>query len=142
MRRCVAFVAFAVLVAGCGGGEEARPLPEDVEGTVAQTTTQQQGGGGGQQDSDGQQGGGGGQQGDPAAGKEVFASAGCNSCHTLADAGASGTVGPNLDESKPDYELAVERVTNGGEGMPPFKGQLSEKEIQDVATYVVRASEG
>jgi cytochrome c oxidase subunit 2 len=35
----------------------------------------------------------------PAAGKEVFTgSAGCGSCHTLAAAGTSGTVGPNLDE--------------------------------------------
>jgi cytochrome c oxidase subunit 2 len=33
-----------------------------------------------------------------AAGKAVFTgSAGCSSCHTLADAGATGTVGPNLD---------------------------------------------
>ena len=39
--------------------------------------------------------------GDAAAGKEVFASAGCAGCHTLADAGSTGTVGPNLDEAKP-----------------------------------------
>jgi cytochrome c oxidase subunit 2 len=33
-----------------------------------------------------------------AAGKAVFTgAAGCSGCHTLADAGASGTVGPNLD---------------------------------------------
>jgi cytochrome c551/c552 len=35
--------------------------------------------------------------GDANAGKAVFSSAGCNSCHTLAEAGATGTVGPNLD---------------------------------------------
>ena len=51
--------------------------------------------------------------GDAAAGKEVFASAGCVGCHTLADAGATGTVGPNLDEAKPSADLVVERVTNG-----------------------------
>ena len=39
--------------------------------------------------------------GDPAAGKEIFAANGCGSCHTLADAGASGVIGPSLDESKP-----------------------------------------
>jgi cytochrome c oxidase subunit II len=34
----------------------------------------------------------------PAAGKAVFTgSAGCSTCHTLAAAGATGTVGPNLD---------------------------------------------
>ena len=41
---------------------------------------------------------------DVVAGKEVFESAGCVGCHTLADAGATGTVGPNLDEAKPPAE--------------------------------------
>ena len=69
-------------------------------------------------------------------GKSIFASAGCNGCHTLADAGATGTVGPNLDEAKPSKELVVDRVTNGQGGMPSFKGQLSEEQIQAVADYV------
>jgi mono/diheme cytochrome c family protein len=73
---------------------------------------------------------------DVVAGKEVFESAGCVGCHTLADAGATGTVGPNLDEAKPPADLVVTRVTNGMGAMPPFKGQLSEKQIQDVAAYV------
>jgi mono/diheme cytochrome c family protein len=74
--------------------------------------------------------------GDPVAGKAVFTSAGCVSCHTLADAGASGTVGPNLDEKKPPAELVVDRVTNGKAVMPSFKGQLTEQQIKDVAAYV------
>jgi mono/diheme cytochrome c family protein len=74
--------------------------------------------------------------GDAAAGKEVFASAGCEACHTLADAGSTGTVGPNLDTAKPGADLVVDRVTNGMGAMPPFKGQLTEKQIQDVAAYV------
>jgi mono/diheme cytochrome c family protein len=37
--------------------------------------------------------------GDAEAGKAVFASAGCASCHTLSAANAKGTVGPNLDEA-------------------------------------------
>jgi mono/diheme cytochrome c family protein len=80
--------------------------------------------------------------GDAAAGAEVFASAGCTSCHTLADAGASGTVGPNLDDAKPPYELVIDRVTNGAGAMPSFAGQLSEQQIQDVAAYVVQATGG
>jgi mono/diheme cytochrome c family protein len=81
--------------------------------------------------------------GDPAAGKEVFLGAGgCGSCHTLADAGTSGAVGPNLDDSQPDYELVVERVTNGAGAMPAFEGVLSEQQIQDVAAYVVQATSG
>ena len=80
--------------------------------------------------------GGGGGAGDAAAGKTVFESAGCASCHTLADAGATGAVGPNLDDAKPDAALVKERVTNGKAPMPPFKGQLSDAQIADVAAYV------
>jgi mono/diheme cytochrome c family protein len=79
-------------------------------------------------------------EGDAEAGKAVFASAGCGGCHTLADAGSSGAVGPNLDEAKPDHDLVVERVTNGKGAMPSFKDSLSEEQIQDVAAYVVRAT--
>jgi cytochrome c553 len=75
--------------------------------------------------------------GDPVAGKEVFLGAsGCSGCHTLADAGSTGTVGPNLDAIKPTYDMVVTQVTNGGGGMPAFGTSLSEKQIQDVAAYV------
>jgi sulfite dehydrogenase len=74
--------------------------------------------------------------GDATAGKAVFMSAGCVGCHTLADAGATGTVGPNLDEAKPPFDLVVERVTNGKGAMPSFAGQLSDADIQNVAAYV------
>ena len=69
-------------------------------------------------------------------GKTVFATAGCTGCHTLKAAGSTGTVGPNLDEAKPSKELVIDRVTNGQGGMPSFKGQLSEAQIQAVADYV------
>ena len=69
-------------------------------------------------------------------GKSIFASAGCGGCHTLAAAGSSGTVGPNLDEAKPSLDLAVDRVTNGQGGMPSFKGQLTDEQIQAVAMFV------
>jgi mono/diheme cytochrome c family protein len=74
--------------------------------------------------------------GGAAEGKQVFESAGCGSCHTLADAGTSGTIGPNLDEAMPSKALAIDRVTNGRGAMPPFKGQLTEAQIDAVATYV------
>jgi mono/diheme cytochrome c family protein len=80
--------------------------------------------------------------GDAGAGEAVFASAGCGGCHTLEAAGASGTVGPNLDEAKPPADLVVERVTNGMGAMPSFKGQLDEQQIQDVAAYVVASTQG
>jgi cbb3-type cytochrome c oxidase subunit III len=69
-------------------------------------------------------------------GKTIFATAGCTGCHTLAAAGSTGTVGPNLDQAKPSKQLVIERVTNGKSGMPSFKGQLSQAQIEAVATYV------
>ena len=86
-------------------------------------------------------GGGGGGADAQAEGKQIFTgSAGCGGCHTLADAGTSGNVGPNLDEAKPSKALAVARVTNGKGPMPPFKGQLSPAQIEAVATYVSSAA--
>ena len=81
-------------------------------------------------------------EGDAAAGEAVFAEAGCGGCHALEAAGSSGTVGPNLDDSQPDYELVVERVTNGAGAMPSFADQLDEGEIQNVAAYVVESTQG
>jgi cytochrome c6 len=81
---------------------------------------------------------GGGAQG--TDGKSIFTSAGCGSCHVLADAGTSGTIGPNLDESKPAVELAIDRVTNGSGAMPSFRDQLSEAQIRAVAEYVNEAA--
>ncbi|HEY5294455.1 MAG TPA: c-type cytochrome [Gaiellaceae bacterium] len=80
--------------------------------------------------------------GDPVAGKQVFLTAGCTGCHTLADAGSHGTVGPNLDQAKPPLSRAVDRVTKGAGAMPPFKGQLKDKQIADVTAYVVKATGG
>ena len=76
-------------------------------------------------------------EGDPAAGKQVFLGASaCGGCHTLADAGTNGAVGPNLDESQPDYALTLDRVTNGQGGMPSFSSTLNEQQIADVSAYV------
>jgi mono/diheme cytochrome c family protein len=80
--------------------------------------------------------------GDANAGKQVFETAGCKGCHTLRDAGATGTVGPNLDQAKPPLSLVVTRVTKGAGAMPSFKGQLSDKQIANVAAYVVKATGG
>ena len=83
-----------------------------------------------------------GETGDAAAGKILFASKGCTACHTLKAAGSTGTVGPNLDQAKPDYRLATARVTNGKGVMPSFKGQLTDQQIADVAAFVVKATGG
>jgi mono/diheme cytochrome c family protein len=73
-------------------------------------------------------------------GPGIFKQAGCVNCHTLKDAGSTGTIGPNLDQKKPPKSLVVDRVTNGKTGplgtMPSFKSQLSAAQIQAVADYV------
>ena len=69
-------------------------------------------------------------------GAEVFASAGCEGCHTLAAAGSSGNVGPNLDDAQPDFATVRSKVENGGGGMPSFGGDLSAEEIDAVARFV------
>jgi mono/diheme cytochrome c family protein len=79
--------------------------------------------------------------GNPHQGKAIFLQ-NCGSCHTLADAGTSGTIGPNLDALKPNYQAATAQVTNGGSVMPSFNHTLSTQQIADVAAYVVTATGG
>ena len=126
----VLLAAVALLAAGCLDGEDTTATPDKVVGTVPTATT-----GGGNKDLPALD-----LKGDATAGKSVFTSAGCASCHTLSDAGASGSVGPNLDDAKPPSELVVERVTLGKGVMPPFKGNLTDQQIADVAAYVSTAA--
>jgi cbb3-type cytochrome c oxidase subunit III len=69
------------------------------------------------------------------SGKDIFL-ANCGSCHTLADAGTSGKIGPNLDQLKPSLSIVQRQVINGGGAMPAFKGQLTAAQITAVAKYV------
>jgi mono/diheme cytochrome c family protein len=73
---------------------------------------------------------------------QAIFTASCGSCHELADAGTTGTVGPSLDESNVDVQAAAEQIANGGGGMPAFRGQLSEEQISALAEYVVQARQG
>jgi cytochrome c553 len=151
MRRVglalVVFVAiFGVAAAGCGGEEEASPTPDTVTGTTdttetTETETTETGTTETTETETTQTDTGTGGQGDAAAGKQVFIT-NCGTCHTLADAGTTGTVGPNLDDAMPSFDLAVNRVTNGQGVMPPFKDTLSAQQITDVATYVSQAAGG
>jgi mono/diheme cytochrome c family protein len=124
---CAAAVSF--LAAGCGSQGVTQAAPATVVGTLPKPTldpvtpafklT-----------------------GDPTAGAAIFQKAGCVGCHTLAAAHATGTVGPNLDQTKPDYRRATARVTLGKSPMPSFKGQLTDQQIADVAAYVVKSTGG
>jgi heme/copper-type cytochrome/quinol oxidase subunit 2/mono/diheme cytochrome c family protein len=70
------------------------------------------------------------------AGEEVFAE-NCSTCHGATGHGGAG--GPDLRTMPLAKEQAGAemQVTNGGGGMPAFKGTLSEEEIKNVAAYVV-----
>lgn len=72
--------------------------------------------------------------GSPTGGRTPFLLH-CGGCHTLADAGTTGT-SVDLDTKRPSYELTVVRVVNGRGLMPSFKSRLTPQEIADVATYV------
>lgn len=112
----IAAIAAAVVLQGCGdnGGSTHEPTETAPERT-----------------------------GDPAAGRLVFLEAGCGRCHTLAAAGTSGTIGPNLDEHLMAHDHGgdlledIERqIRRGGGGMPAFEGRLSDAEIADVVAFV------
>jgi mono/diheme cytochrome c family protein len=132
VRRLLPLAILLAFAAGCStskpGEKTVSPLPTKVVGTVpkaqAVSVPAEY------------------KHGDPTAGKAVFLSAGCVGCHTLADANSHGTVGPNLDQAKPSLSRAVLRVTKGAGAMPPFKGQLSSKQIANVTAYVVKATGG
>jgi mono/diheme cytochrome c family protein len=122
-------LAAVAIVAGCGSQGVTSPAPRTVVGTLPKPTAEPA--------TPAFK-----LKGDPTAGKALFLKSGCTGCHTLADAKATGTVGPNLDQAKPDYRLATARVTLGKGPMPSFKGQLSDQQIADVASYVVKATGG
>ncbi len=153
MRRTAPVLASLMLVltaglaAGCGSEEEATPTPDTITGTVTTDTTETDTTETTETETattetettettettDTVPAGG----GDPAAGKEVFLGiGGCGSCHTFADAGTSGSIGPNLDDAAPSLDLALDRITNGQGAMPKFSDQLSSQQIADVAAYV------
>ncbi len=121
LRRALILLALGAALAGCGTGTITTPTPQTVIGKVAAPPKV---------------------TGNATAGKQVFETAGCKSCHTLKDAGATGTVGPNLDEAKPPASLVVDRVTNGKGVMPSFSGQLTPQQIADVAAYVSSVAGG
>jgi mono/diheme cytochrome c family protein len=76
---------------------------------------------------------GGGAAPDFTAAKATFAKT-CGGCHTLKDAGTSGTVGPNLDDLKPDEATVEHQIEVGGGAMPPKL--LTGQPAKAVAAYV------
>jgi mono/diheme cytochrome c family protein len=76
-------------------------------------------------------------------GRKVFteiAQPSCALCHTLKAAGAAGTIGPSLDELKPDKTRALQAIRNGLGAMPPFADKLTTEQIEAVAAFVASAA--
>ncbi len=72
-------------------------------------------------------------------GERLFAD-NCSTCHTLAAAHATGTVGPNLDHRGFDAAAVESKVRGGAAGMPAFSDQLSDTQITQVSQFVARSS--
>jgi cytochrome c6 len=71
-----------------------------------------------------------------AAGKQIFTQS-CGTCHTLADAGTNGRVGPVLDQVKPAKARVLAALKRGGLGSGTMPANLvTGKDAQNVATYV------
>ncbi len=78
-----------------------------------------------------------------AAGKLLFqtqAVPACAVCHTLKDAGAAGTIGPDLDELQPDRDQVLAALRDGVGIMPSFADKLSAEQIEALVSYVVSAT--
>jgi len=93
-------------------------------------------------------------QGGGPDGKALFVSSGCNGCHTLKDAGASGTTGPDLDnvlkgkdpafikESITDPNKEIAQGYSGGIMPGNFGTTLSGAEIDALVKYLSDVTKG
>jgi cytochrome c6 len=66
----------------------------------------------------------------------------CAICHTLADAGTKGKIGPVLDVLKPSEERVLNALKNGKGGMPPFVDHLTADQMNILAKYVSTVTGG
>jgi cytochrome c6 len=81
-------------------------------------------------------------QGDPIAGRDAFllgTDPRCGECHTLADAGTTGTIGPDLDEVKPTFDQVIAALNEGPGEMPDFS-DVSPQFKDNIAAYVSTAA--
>src|SRR5881227_1746396 len=138
MRRLAIVGALVALVAaGCGSKGVVAPAPETVVGSLPQATPVA--------------------KGDPAAGKQVYASNGCAGCHTFKPAGSTGKVGPDLDKLAADAQKAnhgalaaytAESIKDPGayvvpgypNGVMPTFASLREQKIADLVAFLTQKS--
>jgi len=96
-------------------------------------------------------------KGDPAAGKQLFASNGCSGCHTYKPAAATGKVGPDLDNLAADAQKANQGpldqytatsikspdsyvVPGFNAGVMPSFSSLSDKQVADLVAFLTQKS--
>ena len=127
MRRAVLIVLLGLFLAGCGGEETIAPTGP-VVGTLPKA-----------------------EKGDAAAGKAVFADAGCGGCHSFKAAGTNASVGPDLDEALKGKDAAFIEVSikdpnaEVAQGFAPnimpqdYGSQLSSKELADLVAFLQTA---
>jgi cytochrome c oxidase subunit 2 len=119
---------------------------DDYEARIAELA---EGGGGGGGDEEG--GGGGGETDGQTLFTDAAEPTACGSCHTLADAGTTGTTGPNLDDTVPDMseeELRqsivdpdAEIEAGFSEGlMPRYGDSLSEEQVDALVQYLTEVA--
>jgi mono/diheme cytochrome c family protein len=111
----LAGLALAVGAPACGNDDDGNGTDTTTTETETETTTTE------------------------TAGREVFI-ANCGTCHTLSDAGTTGTTGPALDGTTRSRDEIEEQVRNGGGAMPAFEDTLEDDDIEAVADYVDEAS--
>lgn len=75
----------------------------------------------------------------PESARAVFLHT-CGSCHTLSAAGATGGIGPNLDEARPTRERVRTMIRNGAISGAMPAGLLTGADLERVAAYVSRVA--
>jgi len=126
MRRLLVLPLVALAVAGCGSQGTTKPLPETVVGTVQAE----------------------------APGKAIFLAQGCNGCHTFQPAGATATVGPDLDKladyakkaGKPLDAFVHESIVKPSayiekgypDAMPKSYGSLSKSDLDALVAFLTK----
>jgi cytochrome c6 len=145
-RAPTGLLVFGAVAVAFGLGIPALVIDDNTENKGEPGTTATAGGAAGESAGGDQQGeeasaeagggGGGGAAGAAAEGKQIFTQS-CGTCHTLGDAGTNGTVGPNLDQLKPDESRVQNAIENGGAGTGAMPANIvTGKEAKAVATYV------
>ncbi len=60
----------------------------------------------------------------------------CATCHSLGAVGATGEIGPILEELRPDRERVAAVLRSGVGNMPSYRQSRSEEEIRALAAFV------